>query len=131
MSPRPESASTASSLLRQWQRISPLPGGRTFFSLALGFAVPYSGTTRPKVLDLAPGHARISMADRRGVRNHLQSVHAIALANLGEFASGLAMTCALPPDVRGIVTGLEVAYLKKARGRLIAESRSELPRLGR
>jgi len=116
-----------SDLRRLWARLSPLPGGRWLFSRLLGWRIPYSGSIRPEVRELASGTAAVSLAERRAVRNHLGSVHAIALANLGELTTGLALVPSLPPGVRGIVTGLEVDYRKKARGRLICRAVVELP----
>lgn len=109
-----------------WQRLAPLPGGRILFNRILGWKVPYTGTIRPEVVELEPGHARIRMRDRRRIRNHLDSIHALALANVAELTTGLALLAALPADARTILTGLEVEFVKKARGDLVAECMTEV-----
>ena len=121
------SDSSTSPILRTFRTCQKIPGGRTLFGLLLGRRVPYTATIKARVDELTPGHSRVRMADRRRLRNHLRSVHAIALANLGELATGLAMMAALPAEARGIPVEIKVEFLKKARGEITAEARCSTP----
>jgi acyl-coenzyme A thioesterase PaaI-like protein len=121
------SRSIGPALRRRWQLLSGKPGGKWLFSKGLGHTVPYTGTLGAHVQLLEPGRCVVLLHERRRVRNHLHSVHAMALANLGEMATGLALMNSLPAGMRGILTGYRINYLKKARGRLRAECRCPIP----
>ena len=110
-----------------WQRLQALPGGNWLFSKILAWMIPYSGTIGATVKVLKPGFAQIQLRDHRRVRNHLNSIHALALGNLGELTSGLAMLTGMTKTTRGIPTKITTEYFKKARGLLTAESHVVLP----
>lgn len=120
--PTPEQP--ANSLIASWNRACHLPAGKALFSYAIRRKVPYSGSIKAHVDELKPGYARVRMADRRSVRNHFDSIHAVAMTNLGELASGLAMTASMPPHFRGIPVHFTIDFEKKARGEIVAEGRA-------
>ena len=116
-------------VISMWKRLGKSAAGRKLFNFLFGWAVPYSGSIRSEITRLDPGFVVVELKDRKRIRNHLNSIHAIALANLGEIASGLAMIAALPPATRAIVVNLEIEYLKKARGLLVAEGTASPPKV--
>jgi acyl-coenzyme A thioesterase PaaI-like protein len=113
-------AGSVTTLRAWWSRFRDLPGGPWLFSRLFGLAIPYSGSVRPRIRVLEPGRAVIAMGDRRGVRNHLTSIHAIALTNLAEMTTGLALGYGLPDGMRTILVRVECEFLKKARGTITA-----------
>jgi acyl-coenzyme A thioesterase PaaI-like protein len=119
-------ASIGDRLMGIWNALHTKPGGRFLFSLVVGRIVPYSGSVGARVEELRSGYARLTLKDRKKVRNHLGSIHAIAMANLGELTTGLAVISGMPPKSRSILRGLEVSYEKKARGLLTSTSSCEL-----
>lgn len=115
------------SIYRLWTWLSKVPSGRRLFSLLIRFVNPYSGKLGASILELEPGYCRATLDDRRRIRNHLDSIHAIALTNFGELVSGLAVISAMPDTLRGIPVAIHIEFLKKARGQLSAECRTQLP----
>lgn len=111
-----------------WDWLGGSDWGKRLYSSLLGRAIPYTGSIGARVLELAPGHARVSLEQRRAVQNHLGSVHAIALANLAELTGNLALAYSLPKGARFIVTQISINYTKKARGTIYGECTCEPPK---
>ena len=103
-----------------WNTLSKLPGGRTLFTRAITLKAPYFGSIDPHIQELRPGYCEVHIKDRRGVHNHLGTVHAIAMCNMAELAGGMATEVTIPTDARWIPVGMTVEYLRKARGNLRA-----------
>ncbi len=110
-----------------WPSFNKVPGGKHLFSKIVGKVIPYTGSVSPLVEQIENGAACVTLKDRRGVRNHLNSIHAIALANVGEFTTGLSVISQFTNKEQAILVKIEVEYLKKARGDVTAYASSQLP----
>ena len=100
--------------LALWERFLGLPGGRWLFSRLVCFKAPYFATIRPLIRVLQPERCEVYVRKRRGVLNHIGTVHAIAMCNMAELAAGTMTEVTIPPTHRWIPKGMTVNYLAKA-----------------
>jgi acyl-coenzyme A thioesterase PaaI-like protein len=91
----------------------PLVGDR-IFSFAFSQVAPYFWSIRPRFTVVEPNHAELVIPKRRGVQNHIGTVHAIALCNGLEAAMGVLAEASIPTTKRWIPKGMEVSYTAKA-----------------
>lgn len=105
-----------SRILRLYQQCTKLPLGKFIFMRGLEFNAPYFKSIRAQVLDYRVGYTRFRVRDRRGVHNHIGTVHAIALCNLAEMCGALAVDSVMPEHLRWIPQGMTVKYVAKASG---------------
>ena len=97
-----------------YRTLASLPLGKPAFSFLFAQKAPYFWTVRPRVREVRPHHAELSIRKRRAVQNHLGTVHAIAVCNGLEAALGPLAEATTPPGRRGIPKGMEVAYTAKS-----------------
>ena len=113
----------ASPVLRRYRALSRVPLGGRAFDLAVAAFAPFNAVLGVHVEALEPGVARTAMRDRAFRRNHLGTVHAVALAGLAETTGNLAVASLLGPGESFVVRRFAIEYEKKARGALRGECR--------
>lgn len=110
----------SSQALRLFQRLGATSPGRWLYSKLVCRRAPYFASITPRIDALEHGRCVVCMRDRRAVRNHIGTVHAIALCNMAELAGGLATDATIPDSMRWIPKGMTVRYLARARGAMTA-----------
>lgn len=88
--------------------------GDKVFDVAFSQVAPYFWTVRPHFAVIEPNRAEVVIRKRRAVKNHIGTVHAIALCNGLEAAMGVLAEATIPATKRWIPKGMEVSYTAKA-----------------
>ena len=117
-----------SQVLTLWQKTRGIPVvGPWAFSFAFGQKAPYFASIRPRFTVVEPNHTELVIPKRRRVKNHIGTVHAIALCNGLEAAMGALAEVTIPADKRWIPKGMEVTYTAKASSDItcVAETDAE------
>lgn len=83
---------------------------------------PFNRHLKAKLIDWTNDRAYIFVKRRRGVRNHVGSIHAGALFTLGETCAGLVIIRNFPfAKFRPLMSDVKVSYTKQARGDVYGE----------
>ena len=101
-------------LMRYWNRLQGIPGGRYLFSRAMSMKAPYFSTINGVVEELRFNYCRVLIKKRRAVQNHIGTVHVIAICNLLEMAMGACAESSVPSHLRWIPKGMTLDYTAKA-----------------
>lgn len=101
-------------VLRNWNRLQGLPGGKFLMSQVIARKAPYFRTIGATIDELRPNYVKVLLKKRRAVENHIGTVHVIAICNLLEMAMGVCAEASIPSNLRWIPKGMTVDYTAKA-----------------
>jgi len=108
--------------LKLYNKVSKYPFGKKLFGFSVCLNAPYFLSIQPKIIDIKSNYVEIKIKKRKAVTNHINTVHAIAMCNMAEFAGGLMTEVSVNDNSRWIPSGMTVKYLKKAKTDLTAIS---------
>lgn len=104
-----------------YNQLSNMYGGKFLFNILIRFMSPYSNSIYPTIEHYDNKKCICSIKEKRCIKNPFNSIHALALGNLGELTSGLLIMEMLHgTNQKGIITKINCKYYKKARGKIIA-----------
>lgn len=89
-------------------------------SQLFGRAVKFAGTAGIQIKKLDFQQAVLEQQNSRKVQNHIGSVHAAAMALLGESATGFLVGMHVPDDRLPLLKSMHLDYVKRATGKLTA-----------
>lgn len=116
--------SKPSALQRAYRTLDRLPEGlkNRGFTLLFGRAVKFFGTAGLRFQYISPRRSVVVIRNRRKVQNHIGGVHAVAMALIGESATGALVGLNLGADSVPVIKRMEVDYVRRASGDLRAEA---------
>ena len=86
----------------------------------MGRTVPFTGTAGLEFVQMTPQRVEIAIANRRPVQNHIQGVHAAAMALLAETATGMVVGMNVRDDCLPLAKSMHIDFKKRARGAMRA-----------
>jgi len=91
-------------------------------NIALRRIIPYNAPHRFRVEKIKEESLQISIPFIRNNKNHIQGIHACALATLCEYISGLSLARALPPEkYRLILQTIHIDYHYQGKMKVFTE----------
>lgn len=107
--------------LQIWNMLQNKPFGKQVYSCIIAIKSPYSSSISPEINYFTENECKCTIVTKRSIMNPFNSVHALALGNIGELTSGLIMLEWLEQNnKKGILTEIKCKYYKKARGKITA-----------
>lgn len=95
---------------------------RALITWAFGNTVHFVRTAGVKFEALTEERAVLKLSNRRRVQNHIGTVHAAAVALLGETATGAVFGMSVPDDKYPILKSMQLNYVKRSQGAVCAEA---------
>lgn len=101
---------------------------------AMAQYVPFLGTAGLVFDELTPERVRVSIENHTPIQNHIQGVHACAMALLAETATGFVTILNAPDDKLILLKSMNIRYTRKSQGNMYAiaelsEARAQLLQL--
>ena len=89
-------------------------------SKVMGRAVPFTGTAGLNYVEMTPERVEIAVANVRRVQNHIEGVHAAAMALLAETATGMVVGMNVRDDCLPLAKTMRIDFKRRAQGGLRA-----------